>query len=443
MTALIAYTPEAEARAGDPKREIATGAAIAIFFFVILLGAAAFIPLNAGVHAEGAIAVLGNRQTVQHKEGGIVTAIRIREGDHVRAGQILIELATPELRAEERSLTSDYLSLLAERARLLAERAGQRDFAPPPEFASLPAADRELADQAMSLQRAQMLARASSLSAQQSVWNQRSLEQGEQQSGYSKQRASLQQQQKLIADELGSLRQLQRKGFASLNSIRALERSAAELKGQEAEMIAEYARAGESMGESRMQSLTLTRSTIEQIASDLRDAQAKISETVPKLISAREQLQRSMVRSPATGSVVGLTVFTVGGVVAPGQTLLEVVPDGKMLIVQAQVQPNDADDVYPGQRAQVRFMSDRDRSLPELDGKVRTMSADSFTNEETGRSYFRTEIEVPPSELQQVRGMLGEGELRPGLPVEAILAVRKRTALQYLMEPMVGTIWHH
>jgi HlyD family secretion protein len=138
-----------------------------------------------------------------------------------------------------------------------------------------------------------------------------------------------------------------------------------------------------------------------------------------------------------------LTVFTVGGVVAPGQTLLEVVPDGKMLIVQAQVQPNDADDVYPGQRAQVRFMSDRDRSLPELDGKVRTMSADSFTNEETGRSYFRTEIEVPPSELQQVRGMLGEGELRPGLPVEAILAVRKRTALQYLMEPMVGTIWHH
>src|SRR3982750_2877404 len=143
MTALIAYTPEAEARAGDPKREIATGAAIAIFFFVILLGAAAFIPLNAGVHAEGAIAVLGNRQTVQHKEGGIVTAIRIREGDHVRAGQVLIELATPELRAEERSLTSDYLSLLAERARLLAERAGQRDFATPPEFASLPAADRE------------------------------------------------------------------------------------------------------------------------------------------------------------------------------------------------------------------------------------------------------------------------------------------------------------
>ena len=440
MTALIAYTPEAEAIAGDPRREIVTGAVIAFFFFVVLLGGAALIPLNAGVHAQGSIAVLGNRQAVQHKEGGIVTAIHVREGDHVRAGQVLVELAAPELQAEERSLTSDYLSLLAARARLLAERAGQHDFAPPPEFAALPEGDRELAQQALDLQRSQMQARASSLSAQQSVWRQRGLELGEQQSGYSKQRASLQEQQRLIADELQSLRQLQQKGFASTNRIRALERSEAELKAQEAQMMAEYARAGEGMGESRMQSLTLTRQTIEQIASDLRDTQAKLSEVVPKLVSAREQLQHSLVRAPATGRVVGLSVFTVGGVVAPGQTLMEVVPEDKMLVVQAQVQPNDADDVYPGQAAQIRFASERDRSLPLLDGRVRTISADSFTDEETGRSYFRAEIAVPPAELEQVRDLLGRGELRPGLPVEAILAVRKRTALQYLVGPLVGTV---
>ncbi len=443
MTALITYTPEAEARVGDPRREIVTGAAIAFVFFIVLLGAAALIPLNAGVHAEGAIAVLGNRQAVQHKEGGIVTALHVRDGDHVHAGQVLIELATPELRAEERSLTSDYLSLLAQRARLLAERAGESDFAPPPEFASLPPADRELAAQVMQLQRAQMRAHGSSLAAQQSVWRQRSLELGEQQSGYSKQRASLQEQQRLIAEELASLRQLQQKGFASLNRIRALERAEADLKSQEAQMVAEYARAGEGMGETRMQSLTLTRSNIEQIASDLRDTQAKLSETVPKLIASREKLQRSMVRSPATGRVVGLTAFTVGGVVTPGQTLMEVVPEGKMLVVQTQVQPNDADDVFPGQPARIRFRSQRDSSLPLLDGRVRTISADSFTNEETGRSYFRAEIEVPPSEMEQVRDLLGRGELRPGLPVEAILAVRKRTALQYLLEPLVGTVWHH
>jgi HlyD family secretion protein len=439
MTSLVAYTSEAEVREGDPRREIITGAAIAFFFFVVLLGAAALIPLNAGVHAQGSVAVLGNRQAVQHKEGGIVTAIHVREGDHVRAGQVLIELAAPELKAEERSLTSEYLSLLAGRARLLAERAGQRDFAPPPEFAALPPSDRELAQQALELQRSQMRARASSLTAQQSVWHQRSLELGEQQTGYARQRASLQEQQRLIADELQSLKQLQQKGFASTNRIRALERAEAEIKAQEARMVAEHARAGEGMGEARMQSLTLTRTIIEQIATDLRDTQAKLSEVVPKLVAAREQLQHSLVRAPATGRVVGLSVFTVGGVAAPAQTLMEVVPEDKMLVVQAQVQPNDADDVYPGQPAQIRFASERNRSLPLLDGRVRTISADSFTDEESGHSYFRAEIEVPPAELDQVRDRLGRSELRPGLPVEAILAVRKRTALQYLIEPLSGT----
>jgi HlyD family type I secretion membrane fusion protein len=443
VTSLVAYTRETEARAGDPRREIITGTAIAFFFFVVLLGAAAFVPLNAGVHAQGSIAVLGNRQSVQHKEGGIVTAIHVREGDHVRAGQILIELAAPELQAEERSLTSEYLSLLAARARLLAERSGQRSFAPPAEFASLPPSDRALAQQALELQRGQMRARASSLAAQQSVWRQRALELGEQQAGYSNQRTSLLEQQRLIADELQSLKQLQQKGFASINRIRALEREQADLKAKEAQMIAEHARAGEGMGESRMQSLTLTRSSIEQIASDLRDAQAKLSEVVPKLVAAREELQHSLVRAPATGQVVGLSVFTVGGVVAAGQTLMDVVPDGKNLVVQAQVQPIDADDVYPGQAAQVRFVSERDRSLPLLDGRVRTISADSFNDEETGRSYFRAEIEVPQSEMEQVRRLLGRGELRPGLPVEAILSVRKRTALQFLVGPLTGTVFQH
>jgi HlyD family type I secretion membrane fusion protein len=439
VAGVIAAAHDYAPPSGDPRREIRTGVAIAFLFFV-LLGTAALVPLNGGVRADGAIAVLGNRQAVQHKEGGIVSAIHVKEGDRVQAGQVLLELATPELRADERSLTSQYLSLLAARARLLAERAGKGDFPRPPEFAGLPLADRDLAEQAMQIQRNQMRARASSLNAQQSVWSARSLELREQQTGYSGERVSLQKEQKLIADEIASLTQLQQKGFASLNHMRALQRAEADLKAQEADRIAQFARAGEGMGESRMQSLTLTSSAIEQIATDLRDTQAKLSETIPKLIAAREQLQHSMVRSPATGKVIGLSVFTVGGVVAPGQMLMEVVPDGKMLVVQAQVRPNDADDVYPGQPTQIRFLSDRGGSLPLLDGRVRTISADSFTDEDTGRSYFRVEIEVPPSELGRVRGVLGQGELRPGLPVEAILAGRGRTALQYLLEPLVGTV---
>lgn len=190
-----------------------------------------------------------------------------------------------------------------------------------------------------------------------------------------------------------------------------------------------------------MQSLTLFRSKQEEVAGELRETQAKISEVLPKLISAREELRRSMVRAPATGQVVGLSVFTVGGVVAPGQTLMDIVPEDKMLVVQAQVDPRGADDVFQGQPAQVRFSSVDDRTLPLLTGRVRTISADSFTEENTGRTYFTAEVEVPPAELEKVRSVLGQGQLRPGLPVEVVLAIRERTALQYILEPLYAQFW--
>jgi HlyD family secretion protein len=226
-----------------------------------------------------------------------------------------------------------------------------------------------------------------------------------------------------------------------MNRVRQLERAEADLKGQEAQMTAEYARAGEGIGETRMQSLSVGRDRLEQVETDLKDTQSKLSETLPKLVATREQLEHSQVRAPVTGQVVGLQVFTVGGVVAPGQKLLDIVPDGRELIVQTQLQPTDADDAYPGQEAQVRFLSIHNRSLPLFTGTVRTVSADSFTDEKTGRSYFRAEIVVPEAELNRVRSVLGQGELRPGLPVEAVLKVRKRTALEYLLEPLTGALW--
>jgi len=427
--------------AGNPTREIRMGAIIAAAFFVLFIGWAAIVPLDAGVHAGGTIAVAGNRQTVQHKDGGTVTAIHVREGQHVTAGQVLIELSAPELKASERALTSDYLTLLAQRARLLAERSGQRDFAQPAEFATLSPADREIANQVMQLQRAEMHARSGSISAQQSVLGQRAGQLVQQQSGYTQQRASLIEQQRLIQEELDGLRKIAEKGFASMNRVRELEREQAQLHGQQAAMEAEYARAGEGIGETKMQSLSVSRERLEQIESDLKDTQSKISETLPKLVATREQLEHSQVRAPATGQVVGLQVFTVGGVVAPGQKLMDIVPDGRELIIQTQLAPTDADDAFPGQRAQIRFLSIHNRSLPLFTGTVRTVSADSFTDEKTGKSYFRAEIVVPEAELNRVRSVLGQGELRPGLPVEAVLKVRSRTALQYLLEPLTGALW--
>lgn len=430
-----------EASAGDPERDIRQGTIIAVLFFVLFLGWAAFMPLDAGVYAQGQIAVAGNRQSVQHRDGGTINAINVREGQHVKAGDVLIELSTPELHAAERGLTSDYLTLLAQRARLMAERSGRRDFAAPPEFATLSPADRDIANQVLALQRSELRARSGATSAQQSVLGQRSAQLAQQQGGYAKQRQALIEQQRLIAEELAGLKSVAEKGFASMNRVRALERAQAELKGQEAQMMAEYARAGEGMGEARMQSLSVSSSRLEQVESDLKDTQSKLSEVLPKLVATREQLQHSQVRAPATGQVVGLQVFTVGGVVAAGQKLMDIVPDGRELVIQAQLSPTDADDAYRGQKAQIRFVSVHNRSLPLFSGTVKTVSADSFNDEKSGRSYFRLEIVVPEAELNRVRSVLGSGELRPGLPVEAVLAVRKRTALQYLLEPLTGALW--
>jgi membrane fusion protein, type I secretion system len=438
--ALVLTTP-VHSEAGDPSREIRTGAGVAIAFFVLFLGWAALVPLDAGAHAVGQIAVSGNRQTVQHKDGGVVTAINVREGQHVKAGDVLIELSAPEFKAAERALTSDYLTLLAQRARLLAERSGQRDFAPPAEFATLSPPDRELANEVMPLQRSEMHARSGSVSAQQSVLGQRAGQLVQQQSGYISQRNALIEQQRLIGEELDGLKKIAAKGFASMNRVRELERAEADLKGRQASMEAEYARAGEGIGETKMQSLTVSRQRLEQIESDLKDTQSKLSETLPKLVATREQLEHSQVRAPVTGQVVGLQVFTIGGVVAPGQKLMDIVPDGRELIVQTQLAPTDADDAYPGQKAQIRFLSVHNRSLPLFTGTVRTVSADSFTDEKTGKSYFRAEIVVPEAELNRVRSVLGQGELRPGLPVEAVLKVRKRTALEYMLEPLTGALW--
>ncbi len=433
------YKFEAAATPDDPKRDIRIGGAIAGFFFVVLLGWAAFTPLDAAVSANGVISVLGNRQAVQHPTGGVVTAMNVREGQQVKQGDVLIELSAPETLAAERSLTSDYFMLLAQRARLVAEQAGRPTFDPPVEFASVTDRDRVLAEAALRMQHGEMQARKASLSAQQSVLVQRARQLNEQKFGYAERRKSLVEQRRILDEELSGLREVAEKGFASKNRVRALERAEADLRGQEAAMTAEMARAGEGMGEARMQSISLVQGIQQQIATDLRETEARLSEVLPKLIAVREQLERAQIRAPATGHVVGLTIFTVGGVVAPGQTLMEIVPDERALVVQAQVDPADADDVYAGQEAQMRFESVRGHNIPLITGEVRNISADRFTDENTGRAYFRAEIEVKPEDFAKVQSLLGHGQLRPGLPVSAMLNVRKRSALQYLFEPLTGT----
>lgn len=427
--------------ADSARKESRLGTVIAGIFFVGLLGSAAFIPLDAGAYAEGIVAVSGNRQAVQHRDGGIVTSLQVEEGQMVRQGAILLTISASEVVAAERGLAGEVVALWAERARLLAERDGLAQVAEPVEFASLSADDRLLADDAMRGQRLLFQARRNSIQAERGVLGQRTRQQLEQIGGYQHQMTSNREQRRLIGEELESLQGLASRGFVSINRIRALERAAAELDGNHGAYRADVARTREAAGEARLQIVSLERQMLEQVATQLREVQVRLDELLPRLAATREQLARAMIRAPASGRVVGLNAFTVGGIVAPGATVMEIVPQDRRLLIEAKAAPTDADDLRVGMTTQIRFSALQERNLPILNGRISNVSADSFEDERTGQRFFRIQVEVPPEELSVIRQFREDGGLRPGLPAEVMVPLRKRTALSYLVEPLTQTLW--
>lgn len=426
----------------DPVREIRIGLVIAGLFFVVFLGWAAFAPLDAGAYAAGEVVVSGSRQAVQHREGGVVSALRVREGDEVREGQVLVEISAEEVRAIERALTTEVIALQAQRARLQAERDKLPDLITPAGFANLPPEDQPIAAQSLQLEREQLAARRAALSSRRGVLNQRVGQLSQQIEGTNRQAAANREQQALIEEELKGVKELAARGYAPQTRVRALERAAADLRGTSGAYGSQAAQAREAIGQTRMEIITLERGMTEEVIEQLRQTEVQLGELTPKLMAAREQVARALIRAPATGKVVGLSVHTVGGVVQPGQTLMEIVPRNAELVIRARVSPNDADDLAPGQRTEIRIPAFHQRNMPILQGQLKGVSADSFVDEKTGARFFTAEVVVPPEEaakIAQVRG--AEGGLRPGLPVEVVVPLRKRTALQYFFEPLQQSIW--
>ncbi len=426
----------------DPGAELRIGGIIGFLFFVVFLGWAAFAPLDAGAFASAVVTVDGNRQSVQHRDGGTVSALRVREGDQVTKGQVLLELSAGELRATERSLTSQTYGLLAARARLNAESRGRTSFTPPQEFAGLEAEDQVIANEAMSLERAQLNARLSALTTQQSVLTQRVSQLNQQIEGFTQQSTANRRQQALIAEETEGMQSLADRGYAPVNRVRALERTAAGLEGENGSLQANVARVGDQIGETRTQIVSLQRQQMEDVAKQLADTERLLGEAQPRLIAARDQLDRALVRAPATGQVVGLSIFTVGGVVRPGDKLMDIVPTNAALVLDAMVAPGDADDLKIGQVTEVRFPAFHERNMPILKGKITKLSADSFLDEKSGQRFFRAEVTVPESEMAVIRQVRGaQTGLRAGLPAEIVIPLKKRTALQYLFEPLEQRFW--
>ena len=443
--AIRPFDPDLEGEAPSiddrPDRDLRTGIIVAGLFFVLFLGWATFARLDAASYAPGKLTVAGQRQSVQHRDGGVVGAIFVKEGQHVVRGQPLMELAAAEVRAQARMYGAQLIELKAQRARLIAEQLGTAIHWPP-EFASLTGQDGQDAQEAVQLQTTQFNARAAVLAAQTGTLHEEAAQVQETKRGFHAQLDASAEQARLITEELDSLRDVAEKGYVSKSRMRALERARADLLGQKGQYSASIARSTAEASENRLKALEATKAYKERAASELRDVEFSLNEILPKYRAAKDQLARLQIRAPATGTVVGLNVFTVGGVISPGQKLMDIVPDKAGLVIEARISPDDVDDLRTGQEAQIRFTSLHERDLPIMRGRMTRLSADSFQDEKSGISYYTAEITVPPQELEAIRQVRGRSfALRAGMPVQALIPLRKRTALQYAFEPLTQMLW--
>jgi HlyD family secretion protein len=432
--------PGAAAPPDEVGREGRIGWLLVLLFFGLFLGWAAFVRLDAAAYAGGTVAVAGNRQAVQHQQGGIVAALHVREGQRVAQGQVLIELAGSETRALERSLNAQAIALQAQRARLTAQLTGM-PLEPPPGFAGLTGDDRIEAERAMALQRRELAARETALTDQRVVVAQQGAQLVSRSIGIREQLRAIDRQQRLLEDELRGMKALARKGFASENRIRALERDAAALDGEAGRLRASEAEVREQVGEKQLQSRSLTSEDRQQLTDLLRTTEFTLNDLLPKLSAARQALANTQIRAPASGQVVGLTVHTVGGVIGAGERLMEIVPDRVALVIQARVAADDADDLFVGQQAEVRIPALHARTLPAILGTIRRLSADSFEDERTGARYYTAEVLVSEAGLATMRRHAARREIKPGRPVEILVPLRRRTLLQYLLEPLDQGLW--
>lgn len=442
LLALAGPEDQLPAPTDDARQDIRVGIVVAGLFFVIFLGWAAFAPLDSAAYAHGRLVVSGQRQSVQHRDGGVVAAINVAEGKHVNKGDTLIELAGAEVRAQERALATQLVNAQAQRARLEAELSGETIINWPAEFSTATGSVLAAIPEAIRVQSNEFRARRSLLTAQSQVLGQQSAQANESAAGYRSKMVSSAEQERLIEAEIDALRPVADKGFVSQSRMRALERARAELKGQRGQFQASVAEAQASAASGRLRQIEAEKSYRERAAADLREVEFALGDLLPKYRAASDQLERLRIRAPVSGTVIGLSVFTVGGVIAPGQTLMDIVPDKSDLVVGARVSIDDADDLRVGQKAQVRFLGLHERNLPVIIGRLTRLSADSLVDEKTGEAFYTAEVRVPADQMKQIESLRGKGfALRAGAPVAVLIPLKDRTALQYAFEPLTETMW--
>ena len=388
--------------------------------------------LDGAVLATGVVQVEAARKKVQHLEGGIVKEVRVRDGDAVAEGDLLIRLDDTSSGANLRLLQGQSAELAVRRYRLLAERDGAAEFVLP-QLAAV-RSDRALND-IVSGQRALFEARRASRLLEVDLLRQQQIQLKSQIEGLQKQEASKVKQIQFFDDELEGLRTLFKQGLTPKSRLLALEREAERGRGEMAGLAAGMSGAETKLQELELAILKINQSSHEKITEELRTVEAELNTFSERLVSVEDQTQRTEIRAPRRGRVLNLAVHNAGSVIKPGETIMEIVPEDDTLVIGARVAPQDIDKVAPRASAIVRLSAFNQRTTPELFGEVQRVSADLVSDAANGPAAYLAIIDIPPREAERLQGLV----LVPGMPAEVFISTGARTPLGYLLKPLIDS----
>ena len=415
----------------DDTRYARLGWLLMLGGFLGFLGWAALAPLDKGVAVSGKVMVSGHRKVVQHPSGGIVERIDVRDGDKVAAGQVLIRLKETPLLGQAQSLRSQFYGSLASEARLNAERDGVASVSFPVELTAL-AAEPEVASN-LALQRQLFDSRRQALLLDQQGIDESIAGAEAQLRGVRDSQASKVLQRTALTEQLQGLRELAREGYIPRNRLLDSERVYAQVLGSISE---DYGRIGQlqrQVLEMRLKIRQLAEEYQKEVRTQLADTRVRTEDLRNRLASAEFELANSQLRAPVAGIVVGLDVFTEGGVIKPGQALMEIVPQGEPLLVEARVPVELADKVHAGLPVELMFSAFSQSTTPRVAGEVTLVSADRQVDERTDEPYYTLRAQVSDAGMAQLAGL----QIRPGMPVEAFVRTGERSMLNYLFKPLL------
>lgn len=387
-------------------------------------------PLDGAVVSSGVVKVDGNRKSVQHLDGGIVKELRVKEDDRVRAGDVLIVLDDTQAKAELDILYEQYVVLRATEVRLLAELAGEPELVKPPELAAGQAGS--YATRIWAGQVQQFETRRAAIEGQRKVIVEKIHQLQSQIDGAEAQVKAYVEQIESVRAEAQSVAPLVEKMLLPRARLLQLERAAFGLEGQIADARANIGRFRQAIAEQELQSAQLGNDRMAEVTKDLRDVHARLAEVLPKRTNAEAVLSRMEIRSPYAGRVVGLNVFSIGGVIQRGEKLLDIVPDEDELTIEAQIAVEDVSDVRPGARAELHLTSYKQRTTPAIHGDVVRVSADRLTDPKTGNAYFVASIRPDAAELAGLPHI----RFQPGMQATVLIPTESRTAFDYVVGPL-------